>query len=305
MYHAPPDIPLSLGDLIGISFRVFREQFRFIWSAIAWPTILATLGVGGMRWSILHWLSTHSFDSASIILHLLGLILCLCMLTVAQWELSIRSVTIVRVVLGLDDSYKSAILYARRRQWAAMLLYSVAAIAPFIVMIFWGVLSIFFVAISRYLPFSQVLSFVFFAIVGLAFTCTLSWSLLSTALAFTILACEDKNLKSICIRTYDLMKSYMWRSGSFVVLLGMTMFAVTGALDLPVLIASMFDAWRNGVTTYDTPLYMEVLSTFVDSVINIFLLGVAPVANALYYNDLRMRVEGRDILLRLERLEHL
>lgn len=227
------------------------------------------------------------------------------MLAVAQWELSIRSVTIVRVVLNLDQTYKSAIVYARRRQWAAMLLYSVAAIAPFIVLIFWGAISIFFAAISRYLPFSQVLSFIFFAIVGLAFTCTLSWSLLSTALAFTVLAGEDESLSSICIRTFELMKNYMWRGGSFVVLLGLTMFAVTGALDLPVLIASLFDAWRNGVNAYDTPLHMEVLSTFVDSVINIFLLGVAPVANALYYNDLRMRVEGRDILTRLEQLERL
>ncbi|CAN5348585.1 hypothetical protein BH10CYA1_BH10CYA1_16970 [soil metagenome] len=259
-----------------------------------------------MRWCVLHFLSTHSYQLQSIILHLVAILLCLCMLAVAQWELAIRSVAIVRVVLGLNQDYKSANAYARRRKWAAVLLYTVSAIAPLIVLLFWTALSIGFVALSRHLPLVQVISFFFFAMVGLASTCTVSWSLLCSALAFTIVSCEDEKLKVVLKRTYELMRNYMWRGGSFVVLLGVTLFVVTGALDLPLLLASLFDAWRNNFASdYDMPWYLEAFSAVVDCTINTVLLGVVPIANALYYNDLRLRVEGRDMILRLEKLENL
>ncbi len=259
-----------------------------------------------MRWCILHFLSTHSYELQSIILHLVAILLCLSMLAVAQWELAIRSVSIVRVVLGLSEDYRSANVYARRRKWAAVLLYTIAAIAPAIVIAFWTALSIGFVMLSSHIPFVQVLSFFYFAIVGLASTCTVTWSLLGSALAFTIVSSEDEKLKVVWQRTYELMRNYMWRGGSFVVLLGVTLFVVTGALDLPLLLASLFDAWRNGFASdYDMPWYLEVLSAVVDCIINTVLLGVVPIANALYYNDLRLRVEGRDMIVRLEKLENL
>jgi hypothetical protein len=100
------------------------------------------------------------------------------------------------------------------------------------------------------------------------------------------------------------MKNYLWRGGSFVVLLTFTLFAVTGALDLPLLVISLFDAWRNNLASdFDPPMYLEILSAFVDGIVNIVLLSVAPIANALYYNDLLLRMEGRDIVMRLEKLE--
>jgi hypothetical protein len=304
LYNAPPDIPLSLGDLIGRSFRVFRDQFRLVWTAIAWPTILATLSVAGMRWSVVHFLTSHAYDLPSIILHSVALLLCLCLLGVAQWELAIRSVSIVRVVLAIDADYKSANPYARRRKWAALLLYSLAAVAPLIVLIFWTVLIVAFVVNSKGMPFASLISFFFFAIVGLLFTCTVSWSLLGSALSFTVLACEDCDLNTVFPRTYQLMKNYLWRGGSFVVLLTFTLFAVTGALDLPLLVISLFDAWRNNLASdFDPPMYLEILSAFVDGIVNIVLLSVAPIANALYYNDLLLRMEGRDIVMRLEKLE--
>ena len=128
-----------------------------------------------MRWCIVHFLSTHVYELHAIILHLVAIVLCLCMLAVAQWELAIRSVSIVRIVLGLDETYQSANVYARRRKWSAVLVYSVTAILPLLVMLFWTALTIGFVAVSSRLPFGQVISFFFFAIVGLAFTCTVSW----------------------------------------------------------------------------------------------------------------------------------
>lgn len=207
---------------------------------------------------------------------------------------------------GIECRLQSANAYARRRKWAAVLLYTIAAIAPLLVILFWTALSVGFVVVSNHLPFAQVISFFYFAIVGLAFTCTVSWSLLGSALAFTIVSSEDEKLKSVWQRTYELMRNYMWRGGSFVVLLGVTLFVVTGALDLPLLLASLFDAWRNSFAAdYDMPWYLEALSALVDCIINTLLLAVVPIANALYYNDLRLRVEGRDIILRLEKLENL
>lgn len=259
-----------------------------------------------MRWCLLHFLSTHSYDLQTIVLHLVAILLCLCMLGVAQWELAIRSISIVRVVLGLSEDYKAANAYARRRKWAAVLLYTIAATAPLIVILFWAAVSIGFVMVSNHLPFVQVLSFFYFAIVGLLSTCTVSWSLLGSALAFTIVSCEDQPLTIVWQRAYELMRNYMWRGGSFVVLLCVTLFVVTGALDLPLLLASLFDAWRSGFAAdYDMPWYLEILSAVVDCVINTVLLGVVPIANALYYNDLRLLVEGRDLIMRLEKLENL
>jgi hypothetical protein len=310
LFQAPPDIPLSLGDLVGRSFRTFREQFRFIVTTLLWPTILSTVSIAGIRWCLAHWLSTQLHDLQSVILHILALVLSLTMLCVAQWELALRSVAILRVVLGLDSDYAAANFYARRRKWVAVLVYNVAIFLPIIVLTFWTALSVLFVVNLSHQPFSQITSLVFFSLVGLASTCTLCWTLLCSALSFTILACEDLKFADVCVRTFELMRIYLWRGGSFIILLTLTLMAVTMALDLPMLAFSLFDAWRNNFSATDMqtyadklPVYVLIMSGVWDSVINLVLLGVALIANGFYYQDLCLRLEGRDIQTRLEKLE--
>ncbi len=240
-------------------------------------------------------------------MHSLLLVLCFATLAVAQCGLSIRSVAIVRLALGVDTDYKLASAYARRRIWGAVLIYNVAILLPLLVLLFWTILSIGFVYFFSHAPGVQILSFVFFAIVGMLSTCTVCWTLLYSALAFTVLACEDLKLGAVWKRTYDLTSRYLWRGGSFMVLLGVTLFAVTLAIDSPLLVISLLDAWRNNfspaLVTYKVPIYLQIMSAVWDSIINILLLGVALIADGLYYNDLCLRLEGRDILSRLADLE--
>lgn len=302
--HAPPDIPLSLGDLVGSSFRVFRERFRFVTTVIFWPTVLATVSISGMRWCVLHLLAARDFKIETVAGNVCAILVCLCLLAVAQWELSIRSVTIVRVVLMLDAGEKAAQACARKKKWMALLLYGVAALFPLLVMFFWTALVVGFVFVSRQIPYGQVVSFAFFAVVGLISTCTICWSLLAPALAFTIMACDDSKLSEIFSRAFQLMSRYLWRGGSYIVLLTVVLFAATIAIDLPMIVVTLVDSWQSNFSPeHELPVHLEIFGAFVDSVINIILLGVAPIANALYYNDLCMRAEGKDITQKIEALK--
>lgn len=260
-----------------------------------------------MRWIIQHWATLEHLNSQAILFHVLAMLVCVCGLALAQWELSIRSVALVRFSLGSQSTYLLTYTYARRRKWAAVLIYNAAAISPVIVLVFWSALAGLFVYTAHGRPVWQALSPVFFFFDGLALTLTVCWSLLFSALSFSVLSCEDVPLKVVFKRTYELCVRYLWRGGSYMVLLSITLFAFTLAVDLPLMTVSLVDSWQHGFSaeraTYNAPIYLQVMGVIWDTVINILLVGIALVADGFYYNDLRLRMEGRDLLSRLDRLK--
>lgn len=306
LLQAPPDIPLSLGDLVGISFRTFRERLRTFVSMLFWPTMLATFSVAGIRWCSLHFLNARTLELSPVLLHGGAIFVCFALLTFAQWELALRSIAVTRAALGADLDVKTSLVYAKRRKWAAMLLYNAAVFVPVVMMLLWAGVTVAYVFLYGHGKGMQPISFIFFSLVGLSATVTICWSLLISAMAFTILSFEDVKLGEIYSRTFKLTHAYLWRGGSYMILLSVTLFAVATAVNLPLLAVSLVDAIQSHsltATNYEEPMYLQIMSAVSDSFINIILLGVAPIGMGFYYHDLCLRSEGRDIVSRIAKLK--
>lgn len=307
-FEALPDSPLTMGDLVGRSFRAFRLRMPFFFQVFFWPCIISSASMTGVKVCAALWLEspTHSFD---LFMKLCGAILAsFAVLLFAQWELSLRSLAVVRLLMQVDDTYAQCLAYARKRKWAVLTVYNAAVFLPIVAVAVWAGCIIATCLLWQHSGFVlRALSVL--AVCGEAALMTVSfaWAILATSLLFSVLACENLPFKALQKRTMELTMRYLWRGGSFFCLLGLALILVAVSLDMPIFVMSIFEAAVHGQNaahaTYQAPLYLEIASAIWECVLNIVLLGVALLADGLYYNDLRLRSEGLDILTKLGQLK--
>lgn len=304
MFEAPPERPLSLGDIVGLSFKLFRERFRFFFAVFIWPSLICSLAILGMKWCFVLFTEVKTYDIGLFMTYLSGCAVCLIVLILAQWQMMLRSLSIVRMILLAPLTMKDARTYSSRRMWATLLVYNLGIFAPFLVVVFWGVIAIGVLLLNAHKAISGLLCGVFLGVDGLLMTITTCWAVLFTSVAFCVLAAENTSIGGIFQRTSRLSFPYIWRGGSFVCLLALSLLVVAISLELPVIILSTLDSMHRGgqQLTYRLPVYLEIMAVISDTLVNMILLSVAVIADALYYNDLRLRLEGLDILKQLERM---
>jgi hypothetical protein len=310
LFEALPDTPQSLGDIVGRSFRWFRKEMGPIFRIFIWPTLISTAALTFLIRFFRHWSFAQIFSlsgEVDINAYLLsaGLVLLLiCVVAMAQWEISIRALALLRTALGMDSDYHAAVLIARQRKWATLLLYNLAVILPSALLLFWGAVVVTFLLLAQASPAWPYLSLIVFSFVGFVLTVSLSCCWLFTSIAFSVLAGENPTLKTLFPRTVELTLRYLWRGGSFVVLLVICQCILMLALELPMIVAYVVaHLCTPGSSVHqaavETPVYLQVFGCAWDTVTNIIWLGVAVIANALYYHDLRIRMDGQDILASL------
>lgn len=304
MFEAPPERTLSLGDIVGLSFKMFRERFRLFFSIFIWPSLICSLAIVGMKWCFVLFTEVKTYDVGLFMTYLSGGVICLIVMILAQWKMMLRSLSIVRMVLLAPLAMKDAAAYSSNRKWATLLVYNLGVFAPFLVLVFWGAVAVFVLLLNTHKTISGLLCGLFLGVDGLLMTITACWTVLFTSIAFCVLAAENESIGGIFRRTSKLAFPYLWRGGSFVCLLGLSLLVVAVSLELPVIILSTVDSLQRGGQhmTYRLPVHLEVLAVISDTLVNMILLSVAVIADALYYNDLRLRLEGLDILKQLDRM---
>lgn len=241
----------------------------------------------------------------NLLFHLSGVLVFVVLAMWGQFVLAVRSVAVIRVALGFNESYPKALEHANRMKWRIFWFYNLAVIIPFFVVGFWLTMSA-----ATCLLFSGVLSGALFllypslAIEGGSLTFSFAWSVLWTSLAYCILACEDLKMRQIFAKTNEMTRRYLWRGGSFVCLLCIALILVCVCLALPVLGLLVFEAKIGGPGAVSAFTFIKELCEAVwFCMINILLMSVAFVAEGLYYRDVRLRMEGLDILKGLDDLE--
>lgn len=288
-----PQKPATLGDLVGVAFRIFRGFWRHFVSKLFWPSLFASVSITGIEWSLLLFMrSGGKMDTFVLHMSLLfgfGLVFIL-----SQWELALRCVALLRSVFSLNEPYEPAYKFARSHQWRIMVVYTAGVLLPTLVFFFTLTGTILLLTFGKHLVRVVAVTSFFSIIAG--GTVIGAMSLILTAIWFVLVALEDIGIVKIIERGFELVSPSWWRSGSFICLLCMSAFGVCLSFYLPLVGFEFFDNFTHGTSAKNEfPLHLAALETAVGTVLSILSTGVILVGSALYYRDLKFRREGHDI----------
>ncbi len=288
-----PQTPATLGDLVGVAFRIFRGMWRHFVAKLFWPSLFASISITGIEWAWLFFLkgggNMQGFAMHLGLLFGLGLVFVL-----SQWELALRCVALIRNVFALDSEFDASYKFARAHQWRIMVIYTIGMLLPTLIFITTAVGTIVLLTFGKHIV--RVFAVTGFFSIITAGVVVGAMSLILTAIWFVLVSLEDIGIVKIVGRGIELVSPCWWRSGSFICLLCISAFAVCLSFYLPLIGFEIFDNFAHPSSGKDDmPLHLAALETAVGTVLSILSTGVVLVGSALYYRDLQFRQEGMDI----------
>ncbi len=307
LFDPPPQQLQSVGDLIGRAIRLYRKNIKLFFHVLLWPTVFLTAAKVAFHWGVTN-LSLRADQKdwtlmgISAVVALIGMLA----LIVIGLLLQLRQLSFIRLVTGFSDNYQDAYAYIMKRKWKIIGLIWLAYVGIMASVVFWSiVISVcmaFFKANSA--TTYALLGGMIFGLIGLAVSLTISG--IALYLAFAVGACEDLSVGGLCGRTLSLVFEDFWRAGYFCTLLFMALMVIQYPLSLPVVLVSIFEFMRQGMSPEfltdpgKMPFYFTLFSQTWESIIGIVLWPISFMATGLYYYDLRMRKEGIDLIRQID-----
>lgn len=296
----------SVGDTIGDSVRLCRNQLPQLIKILLVPTIVEIIGK-----SVLVWGASNELTRLTSLPHILfGILLVLAgtvVALIADLYLTLRQLSFLRVINGFAGSYEEAYAFLKRRKWQVILVFVLFYVALVAFVAFWATLIILVVLSKQVIPTAFVAAAICFCIVGII-VCS---GLVGVPLCIIIpsVACEDRPIFTLIGRGLASWSRSFWRTVLFAALLAICVAALSTALCLPADALYFFEYARAGIVSGRTPtsadisIYAQVLSSIWHSLVNMFLSPIVFVANGFFYLDLRARKEGLDLTRTIEAVE--
>lgn len=300
----------SVGDIVGDSVRTCRDQIPKLVKILLAPTIVEIVGKFVLVWGV-----SNELTRLSSLPHILfGLFLILVgtvVVLIADLYLTLRQLSLVRVINGFANSYEEAYLFLKKRRWQVILLFFLFYLALIVLIAFWTTLIFlvgFLMGISKQaLPAAIAVGAICFCMVGII-VCT---GLIGVPLCIIIpsVACEERPIFSLIGWGLTLWSKNFWRTVFFAALLTVCVAALSMALCLPANVLYFFEYARASIASGHTPtnadisIYAQVLSSSWHSLVNMFLSPIIFIANGFFYLDLRARREGLDLTRTIETVE--
>jgi hypothetical protein len=300
--------PLSTGDIVGRSFRIFRQNILLIGKSLLLPTIIICLGrisvLVGISYSV-KFVSNPGAGLLWIVLAIVGGTVVL----VGAAMLWIKQLVLVRYLTGFDPNFQDAQEFVKGRLWSLVALFIATTAAAIGVLIFWSVVMVpSFLALKGQDFWPVVGSFgLAISILGLIFSVifiSLVYNLVSIALAL-----DKGELGNLIGEGFNLTARSFFRSSFFLIMTITSVTLVAYPLSLPMilLIGGYFIAQGAALGTTSPeaamPMFIQVFNSVWETGVNMIIGPIYYLAYALYYRDLRMRQEGLDLIERLDDVE--
>lgn len=302
-YHLP-DNPRSLGDLVGLAFRLLRTYWKIVIQRFLTPSVFMSIAMAGLEWCFVSWAQAKSMNMNWFFIHIGIAFAMVIVLIASQWEIALRSTALIRFILLQQEDFDQAYEYARNKQWSIMCVYGASFLAPLTV---WFVLGAVFMANLVLMGFGTAgkLLAIFLALVeGFFFVVTFSFSILFTALSFIEVSLKPISFIKALTEGFKLTLVKLPRGLSFICLLVISILAFTLIFYVPVALLEIWEGVAQGkLEESQFPIYIRVLDAVVGCIVNIISVGAALFGVSAYYRDLKMRVHGEDILKSIEALE--
>jgi hypothetical protein len=315
LFELPPSNPLTLGDIVGKAIRLFRTHYIFFVRVFLVPCLMLQLSLMYVTSTLERFSrllrSDHAFEPATFVVFFGNLLAALAILSVGFFIKTVRQVAVIRMVVQAPIPYSDALQFAREKKWLAFVVHAFFTLGVLAILIGWLVLAAAIVTSLRATQISGVVTSILLGFVGLGLTFSISWFSLFEVLALSVLSCETLSLAAYWKRTWALAWPYLWRGGSFVCILFTAIALISLAGELPVaLTGAMTDTFRKVQqipALHDLPpgglLLIEACGHVWEGLVTILTTGIGVTASALYYRDVRLRLEGDDILQKIEALK--
>lgn len=307
-----PEKVLSLGDIVSLTFRRFRLYYKLYFKTLFWPALFCSLASHIAYLSLQHWVSIASTSLLAMtpfVLHMAVALLSMVVWFFSAWELCLRSCALVRTVLCLDPTYKDSIGILKKRSGTVFFACNLALLPPALCLIFWFVV---IVAVAAALNVASggstkvAIGAMVFAVIGFGLTVSVMISGLFGSLLLAIVTLEQISFVESFKRTWLLVSLRMMRGGSFTSLLAIAIALVCVVIESPMIILHVVEqASHASFKLSQTPYLIDFLETILEVPFNIFTFSISFTAYGLFYRDLKLRLEGVDLLCRLARLSKL
>jgi hypothetical protein len=212
----------------------------------------------------------------------------------------------VRLVNGFDEDYPDAIKNVQSVSGKLIRLGGVYIASGTVAATLWVIAVVFFAIIGKANPPIMPVSIGLIMISCLAIFCF--YSLLEIVMFLTCISvvCDSISLGTALKHCLALSTRSVLRVAGFGILLLLTFTALSYTLSLPLAFLAGFEFFRHGITSgvhpdpMKVPLYYMVVAQAWESLIHMVVWPIITIAFGLFYQDLRMRQEGFDLLKKLE-----
>ncbi len=302
--------PSTVGDIIGFAIRICRQHARMFLRILLVPSIFELFGKVLILYAA-QALTASARNNFQVLLQngtwlVVGAIIC----AIAEFFLTLRQLALVRFCAGFAQSYDDAYKFVDERRFYILLAIAVTYGLFIFALAFWSVEIGLAAAFVKYKMFAVfAVAAIFFGLVGMIV------SSIAVSLPFVVLApamaCEERNLSTIVGNSLQLAFANVVRTLFFVGVLLICVNAISAVLNAPPLLVTAFDYVRNlminktssGQPFKPVSIYAQIFASIWRSCTNMLISPMAFISCGLYYLDLRMRRDGLDLSIRLQKLE--
>ncbi len=300
--------PLSIGDIIGRAFRIFRVNIALIAQVLILPTVLLCVGRIGFILGLTYFTKGHPPVEAMWTWGLAGLA-GLVILIIGAFVLYLRQLSLVRLFTGFAPTFAEAQQFVKGRGWSMVglgLAYFAAIMALTLV---------FSIAIAVCLPLfafksagiiAGTIGTIFCLSAGLA---SLTYVGIVAHMTMSSMAIESDDLGTLISHSSALTARAFFRSTVFLFVTAVSVSLLAYPLSVPLVIVIIINSVTQGIiaggphAAGDLPIYIQVISQVWEQIINMIVGPILFICYGLYYCDLRMRQEGLDLIERVNGLE--
>jgi hypothetical protein len=298
--------PLSIGDIVGRAFRIFRQHLLLIGKTLALPTIFLALGriavlvgasfgvkymnnpAAGALWFCLAGAGAFTMFGAMI-------------------NFWIRQMALVRFLCGYSPSYEDARLFLKDKIYSLIALSISSFMASLGAAILWMIVLFVSMPGLKAQGLMPVISSVGLAIGILGMAASLIMISIVTQLVMTALALEKGELGPMIAKSFSLTMHAFARSIVFLVVTVASIMLLAYPLSLPASLLvfghMMVSGALTGAPEPNVPMWIQVFNSVWETIVNMVIGPVYYLSYGLFYTDLCVRQEGVDLIERLDEVE--
>lgn len=301
--------PQGICEIIGLSFRVWRENLKFMVKAFLVPTIFISI-LGSIFALLITYgptASTNFFQA--VMIFFTGVIVGIAVIGV-NYVLVMRQLAMVRLLCGFAPDWQSAQQFMQKRFWWIIGLTCLSLFALILIFCVWGFIIGFSAALHKFNPLASIMAttFIIFALCGALISIVIFCLL--TAVGGAVLAIEEVDFWGVVNRSFYWTFHQFGRVSCFFLVYYVVVSVVAMPVKLPMVAVSLGDMIMQQISsggaqseTYKAPVYVIVFNQIWASFSSMLLQPVLFLCLGFLYRDLRNRTNGLDIVCRLKSLQ--
>ncbi len=301
--------PRTFGDIVSDAIRLCRGNIPFLFKTLLAVSLIELAGemVSLCGWYIVPRQSRKLVGmSWSVLLSLICIMLGMTISAIGQYLLTLRQLAIFRFWAGYAETYNEAYKFVWTKK------FQILAIAGITHVVFIGAAIFWIIEIATSIAFVHKTIFSILGVIGVAVgipaAClSLAACLFPLTLIAPALAIEHRPFGSVVSSRLKFVQSNFIRAACFVIFVLSSLWLMSIVLNLPPSVLNGLDMLHNWMEFHDinkqTNVYIQYLVSIWGATANMLISPMAFLSFGLFYLDGRNRVDGLDIIRRLELIE--